>query len=78
MDIDTIIRQIFGLNPADVVQIIAIIFMVLYVVFALVILRQIQLMIRTLPSPISPVIILLGYLHLGTAIAVLILLIGVF
>lgn len=77
MSIDAVITAIVGLGIADIVQVLAIIFTLLYLVFAFIILRQVQLMTRTLPSPISPIVIFISILHIGLTIAILILFIGV-
>ncbi|HQM15598.1 MAG TPA: hypothetical protein PLM16_00090 [Candidatus Woesebacteria bacterium] len=44
---------------------------VLYLVFAVVVVRQISIMKKTLITPLSPLISLLGYLHLLFAILAL-------
>lgn len=78
MDINDVINQIFRMNFGDLVKWLAIIFTVLYLIFALLVIRQVQLMVKTLPSPISPIVVLLAYLHLGLTLAVLIILFGIF
>lgn len=77
MPFDQIAQAILHLRFIDVVQILAIIFVVLYLVFALVIVRQIQLMTKTLLSPVAPILIFLGIIHVGVVLAILILLVGV-
>lgn len=44
---------------------------IFYVIFAIVIIRQIQIMNRTLITTFSPVVRLLGYLHLIFAVGIL-------
>ena len=78
MNSNEVINQIFQMSFEDLIQWLAIIFTLLYTIFALLVVRQVQLMVRTLPSPISPFVVLLAYLHLGVTLAVLIILIGVF
>ncbi len=46
---------------------------IIYIIFAFVVIRQIAVMKKTLITTFSPVISLLGYLHLGLAIGLLIL-----
>ncbi len=45
---------------------------ILYVIFALIVIRQIAVMKRTLITPFSPVIKILGYIHLVISILVLV------
>lgn len=44
---------------------------VCYAVFAVIVVRQIQIMKNTLVTPISPVIFLVGFLHLIVAVIIL-------
>lgn len=42
----------------------------LYLVFAVVVIRQVSLMTRTVDTPISPLLKIIGWAHLGIAILV--------
>ncbi len=44
-----------------------------YVVFAVIVIRQVQIMKNTLITPISPVLLIAGFIHLLLAIGVLLL-----
>lgn len=77
MTLDQLSRLLLNLQFLDVVRILAIIFTILYLVFAFVILRQVQLMTRTLPTPLSPLLVFISIVHIGVVLVVLVLLIGV-
>ena len=55
-----------------------VLFLVFYSVFALIIFRQIQLMAKALPLGISPFLKFLGIVHIGVALALLFVVLGVF
>lgn len=44
---------------------------IFYIIFAIVVIRQITIMKKTLITTFNPVILTLGYIHLGLAVAVL-------
>lgn len=46
---------------------------VFYIIFAVIVIRQVQIMKNTLITPVSPLILLLSILHLILAIAILFL-----
>ena len=71
-DIFNVISASFG------VKVFLILFLVFYTVFALMLFRQIQIMNKKLPTPISPILKFVGILHLGVALAVLLVVIGSF
>lgn len=75
--IDETIRSIVGFGIVDIARILAIIFAFLYLLFSFVILRQVQLMTRTLPTPISPVLIFISIAQIGITLMVIVLLLGV-
>jgi hypothetical protein len=50
--------------------------LVLYVIFSLVIVRQVDLMSRTLRTPISPIVKALAFINAGFSIAFLVLAFG--
>ena len=55
-----------------------VLFLVFYSVFALILLRQIQIMSTTLPTELSPLLKFIGIMHFGFSLAVLFLVIGNF
>jgi hypothetical protein len=48
-----------------------------YVIFAIVVIRQIVIMERTLLTSFNPIILILGYIHLGLAMSVLLFYIAI-
>ena len=64
------ISPIFGISIWVVVKIAALILLGLYLVFSLVVVRQIKLMTSTLSLGFEAPIITLGYIHLAFAILV--------
>ena len=66
------------INPDNVNQLILNLFQdffiiggIFYIIFAVVVIRQIIVMKKTLITSFNPVILTLGYIHLGLAVAVL-------
>ena len=55
-----------------------ILFLIFYSIFALIIYRQVQLMIDTLPVGISPFLKFVTIIHIGVALALLLVVLGVF
>ena len=55
-----------------------ILFAIFYVVFAFMLLRQVQLMCRTLPTSLSPILKFLAIIHVGVTLAVLLVVLGFF
>ncbi len=55
-----------------------VLFLIFYSVFAVILLRQIQTMSRTMPTELSPVLKFIGIMHLGFSLAILFLVIGNF
>lgn len=43
---------------------------ILYIIFAFLVIRQIQVMKKTLVTPFSPIFITLGFIHLAAAVIV--------
>lgn len=64
------ISSIFGISIWLVVKVAALILLGLYLVFALVVVRQTKLMTSTLTLGAEGLIIFLGYIHLAFAILV--------
>jgi hypothetical protein len=64
------INPFFGISIWLVVKIAALILLGMYLVFALIIVRQIKLMTTTLVLGFEAPIIMLGYIHLAFAVLV--------
>jgi hypothetical protein len=64
------ISPVFGISIWLVVKIAALVLLGLYLVFALVVVRQIKLMTNTLALGFEGLITLIGYIHLAFAILV--------
>ena len=64
------IIPIFGISIWLVVKIAALILLGLYLIFALIVVRQIKLMTSTLSLGFEAPIIMLGYIHLAFAVLV--------
>lgn len=60
------------------VKIFAVLFVIFYIAFSLILYRQIQLMDRSLPTPIAPFLKFIGILQVGVALAFLFVVIGTF
>jgi len=79
MPIDTTLPGFFNnLNIGFGVKAFFLLFVVFYIVFVLIVFRQIQLMDRALPSPIAPFLKFIGIVQLGVALAFLFIVIGIF
>ena len=63
-------NPIFGISIWLAVKVVALILLGMYLVFALIVVRQIKLMTSTLALGFEAPIILLGYVHLAFAILV--------
>lgn len=68
----------FSLNLGFLIKVFFVLFVVFYTVFALVIFRQVQLMERTLPLPLSPILTFVAILQIGVALALLFVVLGAF
>jgi hypothetical protein len=64
------INPIFGISIWLVIKIAALLLLAMYLVFALIMVRQIRLMTSTLSLGFDAPIILLGYIHLAFAVLV--------
>jgi len=67
-DSEPILNFILGIQVWDIAKIFASFVFLLYVIFAFVVLRQVNLMAETLAVPIDLPIKALAWLHLGLAI----------
>lgn len=59
-----------GNGPLLLVKLFIMFGLTVYLVFGLVVIRQVSLMTRTIKSSINPTLILLGYIHMIVAIVV--------
>lgn len=66
------------LSAAFFVKAFFILFVIFYIVFALIIFRQIQLMAKSLPMVLSPILKFLAIVHIGVAISFLFVVLQVF
>ncbi len=55
-----------------------VLFLIFYSVFAIILLRQVQVMAKTLPTTLSPLLKFIAIIHLGVSLAILIFVIGNF
>ena len=66
------------LSFAFIIKALFVLLLIFYTVFALVIFRQTQLMAKTLPTVLSPILKFIAILHVGISLALLFVVIGVF
>lgn len=66
------------LNVALAVKAFFILFLIFYTIFALILYREIQVMGKSLPSPAVPFLKFVGILHIGLALALFLVTLGVF
>ena len=79
MPIEDIDTGIFDkINFIFIAKSFLILFAIFYVIFAFMLLRQVQLMCRTLPTSLSPLLKFLAIIHVGVALAVLLVVLGFF
>lgn len=71
-------EMIKGLSAALGVKAFLVLFLIFYVVFAVILYRQIQIMDSKLPTPLSPILRFMATLHIGISAAVMFLVIGTF
>ena len=71
--------DIFGnLNASFGIKAFIILFVIFYIVFALILYRQIQLMTKSLPTVLTPLLKFIAILQVGVALALLFIFIGAF
>ena len=79
MPIEDINTSVFeNINLVFFARSFLILFAIFYVFFAFMLFRQVQLMCRTLPTTLSPLLKFLAIIHVGAALAVLLLVLGFF
>lgn len=66
------------LTTAFVVKAFFSLLIVFYIVFAVIIFRQTQLMARSLPTALSPALMFISILHIGVSLAFLFVFLGAF
>lgn len=69
---------IFNLSPNFGVKAFLVLFLIFYNMFALILFRQTQVMSKTLPTELAPTLKFIAIIHVGLALAVLILTVGNF
>lgn len=67
-----------GFSAAFAIKAFIILLVIFYLVFALILYRQTQLMVRALPMHRAPILKFIAFLQMGIALAFLFLVIGVF
>lgn len=67
-----------SLSAAFGIKAFLVLFLVFYIVFALILYRQIQIMALKLSTPLSPILRFIAILHIGISLAVLFLVLGTF
>lgn len=65
-------------SAAFVTKAFFVLFLIFYSVFALVLFRQAQLMAKALPTAVSPFLKFVAIVHIGIALALLFVVLGVF
>ncbi|OGD83709.1 hypothetical protein A2165_00480 [Candidatus Curtissbacteria bacterium RBG_13_40_7] len=79
MSIEDAAETIAGnIGAGLIIKLFFILFLIFYLVFSLMLYRQIQLMCRTLPTPIAPFLKFVAIIHLGIPLAILFIVIGIF
>ena len=66
------------LNVGLLVKVFFLLFLLFYTIFSLIIFRQIQLMEKTLPLPLSPILTFSSILQIGVSLALLFAVLGAF
>lgn len=77
MPVSSSIDFLNGPLLSDSLKIVILIFFVFYVIFSLIIVRQVDLMSKSLITPVSPVVRAISIINAGLAIGFIILFIGV-
>ncbi len=77
-EVPNFLANILNVDAFLGVKLFAVLFVVFYLVFVLILFRQIQLMDRSVPTPIAPFLKFLGILQIGVALAFLFIVIDLF
>lgn len=78
VDESTLFNPFGNLEAAFFIKAFLILFLIFYSIFAFVVHRQIQLMCRALPTPLSPLLRFLAIVHIGVSLALLLAVLGTF
>lgn len=79
MPIDTSALNLFeNIDASFGVKAFLVLFLVFYSVFAIILYRQIQIMNKKLPTPLTPILRFIGIIHVGVSLTVLLLVVGNF
>jgi len=78
MPVEEITNLTGKFNTAFGIKAFLILFLVFYCIFAMMLFRQIQLMSRTLPTVVFPLLKFLAIIHIGVSLAILFMVLGVF
>lgn len=73
MTIEEILSLITGISPFSIIKIFLILFLLFYICFAWVVLRQEKFMSQVVEAPISPILALLAKIHFWASVALFIL-----
>ena len=68
----------FGLSILFAVKAFFVLLLVFYNVFGLLLFRQTQLMAKTLPTTLSPILMFVSIVHLGISLSLIFIVAGVF
>lgn len=68
----------FSLSLGFLIKAFFVLFLVFYTVFSLIVFRQVQLMERTLPLTLSPLLTFVAIIQIGVALAFLFVVLGAF
>lgn len=78
MLIEDIIEQLINFSLTDIAWLMAILFLIVYLIFAFIIVRQVNLLTRTLGTALSPTLKIIAWAHLGFSVFILLVAIGLF
>ena len=73
MILDKLLNNIIGFSITDITWIMAILFLIVYTIFAFIIVRQVSLLNRTLGTALSPWLRVIALGHLVASIIILLL-----
>ena len=71
MQLDNILEKIIGFSITDIVWLLAILFLIVYAIFAFVIVRQVNLLTRTLGTALSPWLKVIAFSHFIASVLIL-------
>jgi uncharacterized membrane protein (DUF485 family) len=71
MLLDNLLKNIIGFNLTDIAWWMAILFLIVYCIFAFIIVRQVNLLTRTLGTALSPWLKVIAWAHFVISIVIL-------